>query len=537
MCAVCGGGVMVRCDIAVIGSGFSGSLMAMIARQLGHSAVLIEKGTHPRVVIGESSTPLANLLLEELSARYGLGGLKPLAKWGSWQRANPQVACGLKRGFTFHHHVLGAPAAPDLKRSDQLLVAASPHNEIADMHWYRADFDYFLLHEAQKLGVDYFDRTTLREFEDDGKEVKLCGEREGRALEFGAQFVVDATGPRGFLHRALGLREAELPGFPATQTLYNHFTGVRRLDETAYSRTDEIPPYPIDDAAVHHVFDGGWIWVLRFNNGLTSAGVAATDELAERLRLTEGPAAWQKLLTLIPALNEQFGGAKPERGFTHLPRLAFRSASIAGERWTMLPSAAGFVDPLLSTGFPLTLLGVLRMAEIIERDWDTDQFSLRLKDYAAQTDRELMATSRLIAALYANMSNFDVFIALTLLYFAAASFSEAARRLGKPHLAQSFLLSTHPKFGPECESLCARAMQKPAGEAARELVAEILAAIEPFNVAGLGQPGRRNWYPVQADDLLNASTKLGASRDDVQVLLERCGFVCPPSAAIAQMPG
>ena len=29
--------------------------------------------------------------------------------------------------------------------------------------------------------------------------------------------------------------------------------------------------------------------------------------------------------------------------------------------------AAGFVDPLLSTGFPLTLLGVARLAEIVEK--------------------------------------------------------------------------------------------------------------------------------------------------------------------------
>jgi tetracycline 7-halogenase / FADH2 O2-dependent halogenase len=536
MRALRGGGLTVRYDIAVVGSGFSGSLLAMIARQLGHSVVFIEKGSHPRVVIGESSTPLANLLLEELSTRYGLSRLRPLAKWGSWQRAYPEVACGLKRGFTFHHHVLGSEARSDPNRGDQLLVAASPHNEIADMHWYRADFDGFLLREAQDLGVDYCDRTALHEFADDGSEVRLRGQRDGRAVDFRARFVVDASGPRGFLHRALGLPEAELPGFPATQSLYNHFTGVRRLDETAHGRTDGEPPYPIDDAAVHHVFDGGWVWVLRFNNGVTSAGVAATDELAQRLRLTDGARAWQRLVELIPALNEQFADAQPEREFATIPRLAFRSASIAGERWAMLPSAAGFADPLLSTGFPLTLLGVARMAEIIERDWDTDRFEFRLGAYAAQTERELLATSQLIAALYANMDNFSVFTALTMLYFAAASFSEAARRLGKPGLAQSFLLCTHPGFGPACRRLCARAVQKPSGPAAQDLIAAIVSAIEPFNVAGLGRPERRNWYPAEAEDLLDASAKLGATRDEVQALLERCGFALTPSAAIAQTP-
>src|SRR5580658_10056715 len=100
-------------DIAVVGSGFAGSLLAMIARRLGRSVLLLEKGTHPRVVIGESSTPLSNLLLEELAIRYDLPELAPLAKWGSWQRSQPGVVCGLKRGFTFHHHVLGASPSAD----------------------------------------------------------------------------------------------------------------------------------------------------------------------------------------------------------------------------------------------------------------------------------------------------------------------------------------------------------------------------------------------------------------------------------------
>ena len=78
-------------DLAIIGSGFAGSLMAMIARRLGRSVVLLERGTHPRFAIGESSTPLANLLIEELARRYDLPRLAPLSKWGSWQKAYPEI--------------------------------------------------------------------------------------------------------------------------------------------------------------------------------------------------------------------------------------------------------------------------------------------------------------------------------------------------------------------------------------------------------------------------------------------------------------
>jgi FADH2 O2-dependent halogenase len=496
----------------------------MIARQLGRSVVLIEKGRHPRVVIGESSTPLSNLLLEELVDRYDLTAVRPLTKWGSWRRAYPNVACGLKRGFTFHHHVLGAEMGADSDRGDQLLVAASPRDEIADTHWYRADFDHLLVREAQKLGVAYFDETSLHRFCDCSSEVSVEGERKGREVSFQAKFLIDATGPRGFLHRALGLRELELPGFPATQALYSHFSGVGRLEDSRYGRTPEAPPYPIDDAAVHHVFDGGWVWVLQFNNGITSAGVAATDMCASQLRLAEGAAAWGWLLDSIPALEEQFAGAKAERPFTHIPRLSFRSAQVVGKRWALLPSAAGFVDPLLSTGFPLTLLGVDRLAEIIERHWEAADFSDRLGTYGARTEAELLTTSNLIGSLYANMSNFPVFVALSLLYFAAASFSEAARRLGKTQLASSFLLGDDPVFGPGRRELIDRARGPLTQDEVEKLVGDILAAIEPFNVAGLGRAERRNWYPAEAKDLFENAHKLGATHDEVAAMLRRCGF-------------
>src|SRR4051812_13632066 len=96
-------------DIAIVGSGFGGSLLAMIARRLGRSVILLERGQHPRFAIGESSTPLANLLLEEMAHRYELPRLLPLVKWGSWQKTYPSLGCGLKRGFSFFHHTLGAP--------------------------------------------------------------------------------------------------------------------------------------------------------------------------------------------------------------------------------------------------------------------------------------------------------------------------------------------------------------------------------------------------------------------------------------------
>ena len=511
-------------DIAVVGSGFAGSLIAMIARRLGHSVVLLEKNKHPRMVIGESSTPLSNLLLEDLASRYDLPRLRPLSKWGSWQETYPNIACGLKRGFTFYHHQLGGPPSPDPDRLRQLLVAASPHDRIADTHWFRSDFDEFFVHEARDAGVEYIDEIKLDSFVDQGDEVTLGGTRDGLAVSIRARFVVDATGPRGFLHRTLNLPEDTLPNYPSTQALFNHFSNVKRLDDAPEMNASEMPPYPVDDAAVHHVFEGGWIWVLRFNNGTTSAGVAATDETFARLRLADGETAWKNLIESIPVLRDQFKNAKAQRPFTHVKQLSFLSGAICGDKWALLPSAAGFADPLLSTGFPLTLLGISRIADILANDWSKPSFQDRLATYATQTRSELLATSRLLSALYSSMGNFAVFTALSLLYFGAASFSETARRLQKPHMAPSFLLHDHAIFGPASDKLLARTQHLPTDQASARLIEDILCAIEPIDVAGLCNRQRRNWYPVDAADLIRSAHKVDATYSEIAHLLESCGF-------------
>ena len=112
-----------------------------------------------------------------------------------------------------------------------MLVAASPNDQISDTHWYRADFDYFLVRQAQEMGVDYFDEARLTGLSQDGGNFTLHGLREEHKLRISAKFLIDASGPRGFLHRTLEIDEIDLPNFPATQSLYNHFTEVERLDQ------------------------------------------------------------------------------------------------------------------------------------------------------------------------------------------------------------------------------------------------------------------------------------------------------------------
>ncbi len=504
-------------DVAVVGSGFAGSLAALLARRLGRSVVLLERASHPRFAIGESSSPLANLLLEELANRYDLSRIKPLAAWGAWQRRYPEIGCGLKRGFTFYGHERGKPFGADPERRDQLLVAASPNDEVADTHWYRPDFDHFLVREAQAEGAEYLDRTDIVSLWRGHEGFSLEAERAGRRRRFEARFLIDASGPGGFLHRALCLESGAFPNLPATEGLYTHFEGVRRLDEIGIFPSAEQPPYPVDDAAVHHVFEGGWIWVLRFNNGITSAGVAATSALARELHFAEGAAAWDRLLERFPTVRELFAGARPTLPFIYRDRLTFRSRVAAGDGWALLPSAAAFVDPMLSTGFPLTLLGLERLAEAMETTWGKHDFASKLARYERRTLFEADTAALLVSALYANFHDFPVFAALTLLYFASASFAEAARRLGRPEISGSFLSGDHVTFGPALRTRCRMALRKDFDRTA--LLRQIHETIEPFDVAGLSDENRRNWYPVDPADLLAGAHKLGATRGEIEAIL------------------
>jgi FADH2 O2-dependent halogenase len=259
------------------------------------------------------------------------------------------------------------------------------------------------------------------------------------------------------------------------------------------------------------------VWVLRFNNGITSAGVVAVDAVAERLNFRSGQEGWSNVMRELPSIGEQFDSARATMPFVWQPRTAFQSGKVAGKRWALLPSAAGVIDPLLSTGFPLTLLGVQRLARLM-RSFGRPEFEPGLRDYADTTTREFEATARLVKALYARMGQFDDFKQLSLLYFTAASFSEAARRLGKNSLVPDFLLCRHPVFGPRLKAL---SLEEP-GRA--NLATRVRDAVEAYDVAGFTDGRRDPWYPASPADLYKNGEKLDATGAEIGAMLARCGL-------------
>ena len=514
-----------RYDATVVGSGFAGSLLARILVTEGWNVLLVERRQHPRFAIGESSTPLANLALERLGRRYGFADLIDLAAHGRWLGAYPQVGRGLKRGFSFYQHQQSQPYAPRPGNTNRLLVAASPNDFVADTHWLRSDVDQFFFDRAREAGVTTLESTELDRVEVDGERVRLSGVQTGERLEIETSLVIDGSGEGGFLRRHLPI-ETGPPLRTSSSLLFGHFRDVPLLEEVVVGEADWSAPYPEDWAAVHHLLDEGWIYLLRFDDGLVSAG-ALVEDPGESSDSTDPPRRWNELLGRYPTLEALFRGARVERPVASAP-VQRRLRHAHGPRWVVLPHTYGFVDPLFSTGIAWSLLGVERLADSLSRvdpgapAVSTGQVFGRYADLLAA---EIEQVDRLIFAAYRARGDFETFAAQAMLYFALVGFEESQQRLGDLMAPwwRGFLgaddAGMRAAFEEALERVERATREGSTGGAA--FGAWIREAIEPWNVAGLAEPSRLNLYPVDFDDLLAAAGKLGLSPRAIRAALPR----------------
>lgn len=527
---------MERTQVAIVGSGFAGSLLARLLAAQGLAVTLIERGSHPRFAIGESSTPLANLCLERIARTYGCPDLHHLAAHGRWLKHLPSLGRGLKRGFTFYRHEPGRPYANDEANGARLLVAASPTDRVADSHWLRADVDHHFVRQAQAAGADYRDRTRVTAIAFSGRGVRLRTECDGAVRELRADVLVDATGPAGLLRRAVPIPSRL--GLTATRSLllFSHFRDTRLFADVAREAGAALPegPYPDDWAALHHVLDEGWMYVLRFDDGLVSAGLLATPGGARRFALSAGgdaSASWHALMTRYPSIQAQFRDARPAFPIRFAGLVQHRLARATGDRWVVLPHTFGFVDPLFSTGIAWSLLAVERLAEAFGEARDRGAALPRraaLRRYEALLTAEADQIDRLVAGAYLALRDFDLFAAHAMLYFAVVSFSETRQRLVAGSGWDAFLGADDPAveamyrkaFG-QLRRMTGGGRRAATADDRRTFAAWVAGAIASRNVAGLADPARRNLYPVDLDLLVERSHLLGLTPREVRRALPR----------------
>lgn len=526
------------CDVAVVGSGFAGSLLARILATLGRVVVLLERGAHPRFAIGESTTPLANLSLERIARRYGLPDCHNLAAHGRWIEHLPHLRRGLKRGFTFYRHHPGQPLACPEQDAERLMVAASPSDHVADTHWLRADADHHFVREAVAAGVDYRDRVHLTRCEFSARGALLTGRRDDAEFRLDARFVIDASGPGGFLARQLGIPDGIDRTFTRSDLLFSHFANVPLVSDLVPGLSNASRPYPDDWAAVHHVIDEGWMYSLRFDDGVVSAGFLLRDAGRTGGSMNEpAEARWRTLLARYPTIAAAFGDATALMPIAYRPRIQHRLARATGERWALLPHAYAFVDPLFSTGIAWALRSVERLALAFEQSGVGEGAKSgargvpsagQLARYEQLLSAEADQIDRLVAGAYDAMVHFDLFTAHALIYFTAVSYAEASQRiLPGDDVAWSGFLGVGDaaiERVPEESRARLRALTRAgtwAGSAADRAgyVRWATDAIAPRNICGFGDAGRRHLYPVDLEVLVDRHALLGVSRDQLVAAL------------------
>ena len=492
-----------RVDVAIVGGGFAGSLAASCLLAAGRTVAVIERGSHPRFAVGESSTPATNIALRAIADRFDLRWLAPLTRHGSWAATHPALRVGRKRGFAYFHHAPGAPFDPGEDHAAELLVLASATPAAADVHWNRADFDAYLAARAVAAGAIFYDRTELKSLLDRptrggaAARYELKGVRAeeptgaGGPVTVAADFLIDAGGPGGALRQLLALPDATALLKTRTAAVYAHLNNLEpweaTLDGLGCDRADH--PFPAGEAAVHHLLPGGWNWELRFDDGTTSVGrVAAIGGKPPSFDPADpfGAAA-------APTLSRRYAAsshAAPAGGPVRTGRLQRRTGRVAGDRYALLPSAAGFVDPLHSTGTAHAAAGVLRLCTLLDRHWGRPSLPAALKAYGQRVNRELDRIDGLVAPCYAAMPDRETFQLAVLPYFAAATRGERGATVAESPADGDYLLADDPAFTAAVEGFAARLGRDGPGE----LRAALRKRLEPWDAVGLFDPAVPNMH-------------------------------------------
>ena len=423
-------------DILILGSGFGGSLLALILARAGKSVVMVDRGRHPRFAIGESSTPLADRTLSSMADRYRLPELRAFCHWGSWKREYPQLLCGKKRGFTYFDQTCREDLTPLSFDARRLLVSASVDDEHSDTHWLRSDVDHFLFQAAESAGVITFQQCqySLNLHND---EWLLTWEADDET-EVRSPFLIDATGSASGVLKRLGIPDQSDLLKTNSRSIFAHFEAVVSCERVLRERSVNVDafPYRCDDAAVHQVLPDGWMWQLRFDDDSLSAGFMI-DQRPESSQppqeFTDSRGEWDWRIARSPFLARQFKTAKivrPESGLQSTRRIQRLSSQAAGANWAAITNTVGFIDPLHSTGIAHTLFSISRLADLLLSTETTTERHSRLLEYSDTLINEIRCIDEFVEGCYEAIPSFRLWCLWGMLYFAAATSMEQVSNKG-----------------------------------------------------------------------------------------------------------
>lgn len=400
-------------DVAILGSGIAGSTLAAILAKQGVSTVLIDRATHPRFALGESTIGETSFLMRLLAARYGVPELGHVSS-SSCITDKVSNRCGIKRNFGFVYQ--RADKDHDPFEVTQCNVSEGPFGP--ESHLMRADIDAYLFKAALTYGATAFEGVQVTNIAIDEAGVTLAF-ADGKRI--GAQYVVDATGQQSILADQFGLRENPCRFKTNSRTIFTHMRHVKPYDEV-----DEPSGQPTrwHQGTLHHLFDGGWMWVIPFNNHEQSqsdlVSVGLNLDCTHYPYTTEKTAdqEWHQFLQRFPAIARQFDGAEAAFPWVRTQRTQYSSSKTVGDRWLMMSHAAGAIDALFSRGMANTMAIIeasvpLLLGALTDKNFSADRFQ-----YVDELNQRILDNNdKLIAGSYVSFRNFDLWRAWSKVWF------------------------------------------------------------------------------------------------------------------------
>jgi len=398
-------------DVAIIGSGFAGSMLGAILARNGSSVLLLDAKAHPKFAIGESTIPNMLVTLRTMALRYDVPELMALSTFTGCQEVI-SASHGQKIHFGFLAHQDGRTQDPKqvtMFNFPKLLLHPAAH-------MLRQDTDQYIYNVAVKYGCAT--RTNFMtadvDIEDDGVTISsTTGE------QFRARYVVDASGFRSVLADKFDLREDPPRYRHHSRAIWNHFLDVPKTDDVFRRPKQDTPPVPWYEGTVHHFFDGGWFWVIAFDNHkssrnpLCSVGLTLDPRKYPKDPGVSAEEDFWKHVNRFPDMARQFAGMKPVREWVATDRLQYSSKRTVGDRWVLLAHAAAFIDPLFSRGLHNTCEAVNVLAWRILRAVQDDDFSAeRFEGVNSRQQALFEGNDKLVNAAYQSFADHDLWSAV-----------------------------------------------------------------------------------------------------------------------------
>jgi flavin-dependent dehydrogenase len=225
----------------------------------------------------------------------------------------------------------------------------------------RDEFDHLLFQNAGARGAELREGwEATRVVREDGRAVGVEARApDGNACTIPARFVVDATGREAMVARA-GAAVDRIPGLDRTAL----YTQVRGAWRDTGEREGDIQIVVFGEGS-----DVGWFWLIPFADGRTSVGaVVSRTWIRARADHTLGgpPALFGAAVEQAPTVARMLGQVQ----WLFAPRatadFSFRVRELRGPGWLSVGDAAGFIDPLFSTGAHLAMRGAMKAADAID---------------------------------------------------------------------------------------------------------------------------------------------------------------------------